>query len=188
MSNISLLSLQQVVASVEGDEDFAPPPLQFFEADGVTPIDLTGIEFTARVGMLPPLTSASGGGIAVSGNSLTFFMPAAAKIWPTGRFPFMLLASDGAYTRDLFAHSTLTVGQPASFSVTSCSPAGPANALSSLSGAALLALIANMPASVQQSLFSILADAQAAYVPNLDCSHVVNSQYIGSTPFLFTLG
>ena len=73
MSNILLLSLQQVIASVETDEDFAPASLQFFEADGVTPIELTEIEFTARVGMFPPLTS-SGDGIVVTGNSLSFFV------------------------------------------------------------------------------------------------------------------
>ena len=178
MSNIVLLSLQQVVAGVEADEDFAPPPLQFFEADGVTPIDLTGIEFTARIGMFPPLTS-SGGGINVSGNSLTFFVPVAAKIWPTGRFNFTLLASDGTYTRDIFANSTLTVGQPAAFSVVAFSSGGSAVGLSSLSGAQLLALLGAMPASQMQSLVSLLADVQAAYVPSLDFSHVTNSQYIG---------
>jgi hypothetical protein len=187
MSNILLLSLQQVIASVETNEDFAPAPLQFFEADGVTPIDLTGIEFTARVGMFPPLTS-TGGGIEVSANSLTFFVPATAKVWPTGRFNFSLLASDGTYTRDIFASSTLTVGQPAAFSVSTFPGGGSATAMSNLSGAALLALIGNMPASAQQSLMAQVMDAQAAYVPNLDFSHVVNSQFIGSTPFLFTVG
>jgi hypothetical protein len=186
MSNILLLSLQQVIAGVEADEDFAPPPLQFFEADGVTPIDLTGIAFTARVGMFPPLTS-SGGGIEVSGNSLTFFAPAAAKAWRTGRFPFTLLASDGTFTRDVFASSTLTVGQPASFSVSAFSNGGSGAALSSLSGAQLLGLLGNLSSSQLQSLVAFLADADAAYVPALDFSHVINSELLG-VPFFAVVG
>ncbi len=186
MSNILLLSLQQVIAGVEADEDFAPPPLQFFEADGVTEIDLTGIEFTARVGMFPPLTS-SGGGIGVSGNSLNFFVPAAAKVWPTGRFPFTLLASDGTFTRDIFAHSTLTVGQPAAFSVSAFSSGGSGAALSSLSAAQMLAMLGNLPASQMGSLLSLLADAQAAYTPSLDFSQIVNSELL-AVPFFAVVG
>jgi hypothetical protein len=188
MSNISLLSSQQVIASVDCDEDFAPPPLLFFEADGVTPIDLSGISFTSRIGNFPALTNAGGGGIQVAGNSLTFFVPAASKNWPSGRFSFSLLASDGTFTRDLFANSTLTVGGAASFAVTSWATNTAAVALSGLSGTALLATLMNMSAEQQQGVLIQLSDARAAYVPVLDFSHVVNSQYIGSTPFLFTVG
>jgi hypothetical protein len=177
-SNIALLSLQQVIAAVEADEDFAPPPLQFFEADGVTPVSLAGISFTAKIGAFPALASSAGAGIAVSGNSLTFFVPAASKAWGTGRYAFTLLASDGTYTRDIFANSTLTVGAPAAFSVSAFAGAGSGAALSSLSGAQLLALLSSMPVSDLQSLAATLADAQAAYVPALDFSHVADSQYL----------
>lgn len=187
MSNILLLSLQQVVAGVEADEDFAPPSLLFLEADGVTPIDLTGISFTARIGDFPPLTSANGA-IAVSGNSLTFFVPAAQKNWATGRYGFSLLASDGTNTRDIFANSTLTVGQPASFSVAPYGAASSSTAITSLSGANLLAIIANMTVAQQQALAVQIADANAAYAPDLDFSHVMNSQYLPILPLMTMFG
>ena len=141
MSNILLLSLQQVAASVEADEDFGPWTMTFFEADGVTPIDLAGISFTATIGPFQALTSGAGGALTVSGNTLTLFLPAAQKNWATGRYSFSLLASDGTYTRDILANSTVIVGAPAAFSVSAYSSGGSANALSNLSGAALLALL-----------------------------------------------
>ncbi|WP_298353935.1 hypothetical protein [Rhodoblastus sp.] len=177
MSNILLLTRQQVIASVEADEDFGPWTISFFEADGVTQIALSGISFTASVGSYPALTSA-GGAITVSGNAITFFVPAASKAWATGRYPFMLQASDGTYTRDIFANSTLTVGAPAAFSVSALASAGAASALSSMSGAQLLSLLGALSSSQLQSLAATLADAQAAYVPALDFSHVNDSQYL----------
>lgn len=187
MTNIALLSLQQVTACVQADEDFAPPPLLFFQSDGVTPISLMGINFTSQIGSLATLTSAAGGGISVSGNSLTFYIPATQKNWPTGRYNFTLQAADGVYTKDIFANSSLTVGQPASWSVTAYSSGGSSDALSGLSGAALSASIANMTVSQQQSVMSALLDAQAAYIPSLDFSHVANSQYAALSPFTITL-
>ena len=178
MSNILLLTPQQVLASVESDEDFGPWTISFFEADGVTPIGVAGISFTARIGAYPALTSAAGGGITVSGNSLTFFLPAASKAWATGRYPFTLQAGDETYTRDILANSTLTVGAPAAFAVSAFASGGSSVALSSLSGSQLLTLLGVMPVSQMQSLVSLIADAQATYIPSLDFSHVTNSQYI----------
>lgn len=186
MSTLPLLSLQTVLASLQPDEDFAPPAILFFQADGVTPIDLSGLSLTARIGNFPPLTSANGM-IAVSGNALSFFVAAAAKNWPTGRYPFALTVSDGVLTRDIFAHSWLTVGQPASFSVASLAASGVAVALANLSGASLLALMSTLSTAQLQSFGELMADAQAAAIPRLDFSHVANSQFIGSTPFLFTM-
>jgi hypothetical protein len=84
VSNLLLLQPQVVRAAVMPDEDFAPPALMFVEADGVTPIDLTGIAFTATIGAFPALTS--GNGLIASGSTLIFFVPAAQKNWPTGRY------------------------------------------------------------------------------------------------------
>ncbi len=161
-TNISLLPLQQVTASVEADEDFAPPPILFFQSDGVTPIDLTGIAFTAWIGNNPALTSAFGGAIAVSGNSVSFFVAASAKEWPTGRYSFTLLASDGTFTRDIFANSTLTVGAPAAFSVSALAGAGSSVALSGLSGAALEASILAMSPSQQQAVAAVIGGSAAS--------------------------
>ncbi len=187
MSNILLLGLQQVIAGVQADEDFAPPSLLFLESDGVTLIDLTGIEFTAQIGNFPPLTSANDA-ITVSGNALTFFVPAAQKNWAPGRYSFSLTATDGLNTRDIFANSTFTVGQPASFSMARYGGASNSTALSSLSGATLLALVSSLTEAQQQDLAVILTDAGASYAPDFDFSHVMNSQYLPVLPFLTNLG
>jgi len=191
MTQILLLSLQTVLVSLEADEDFAPPSISFFQADGVTPISFDGISLSAQIGSFPALTNATNGGITVSGNSLTFFVAAAQKSWATGRYPFTLTAvgndtTGTLRTVDVFANSYVTVGQPASFSITPYSSGGAGVALANMSGAEFLAAASVMTTAQQATLFAILADAQAATFPNLDFSHVVNSQYIGSTPFLFT--
>ncbi|MGO8738064.1 hypothetical protein [Rhodoblastus sp.] len=154
--------LQQVIASVQPDEDFAPPTLLFLEADGVTPIDLTGIEFTARIGSFPPLTSGDGA-ITVSGSSLTFFVPAASKLWPTGKYAFSLLASDGTNTRDIFANSTLTVGAPASFVATPYGSPSSSSAIvvGGLSGASLVASVGAMTLAQMQTVADLLAAAMS---------------------------
>lgn len=161
MSNLPLLSLQQVVASVQPDEDFAPPPLLFFQADGVTPISLAGINFTAKIGSLATLTSAAGGGITVSGNALTLNIPAAQKNWATGRYPFTLLGSDGTTAQDLFASSFITVGQAASFSIVPFRGGGSVNVLTGFTAPAFLASFMNLSPTQQ----AIIAQAIIAVLP-----------------------
>lgn len=115
-TNVWTLQMWTVRASVQADEDFRAGPLTFFAADGVTPLDLTGIAFTARIGAAT-LTSAAGQ-IFVSGNALSFFVPAGSVAWRSGRFGFSLLAEDGLRAHEIFANSALTVGLPMSFSAT----------------------------------------------------------------------
>ena len=99
----------------------------------------------------------------ISGNSLSFFVAAAAKTaWPTGRYAFTLTAADGTYTRDIFANSTLTVGQPAAFSVAALAGAGSSVALSGLSGAALEASILAMSPSQQQAVAAVIGGSAAS--------------------------
>ena len=113
MSNIELLPLLKVDAGVQANEDFNPS-IAFFEADGVTPLSLAGMAFAASIGTVATLTTAGAqiviGG--VSSNILSFDVLAAAKAtWPTGRYPFSLLATDGAFARDVFsAESAIVVG------------------------------------------------------------------------------
>ena len=165
MSNILLLGLQQAIASVQPSEDFAPPTLLFFEADGVTPISLDGIAFTAKIGSVATLTAVAG--LTVSGNALTFFVP--VNGWPTGKHDFTLLASDGTDTRDIFANSTLTVGQPASFQVTPYGGASSGQMVAALSGATLLALISSLTesqlSSLTQAIFAGLLQQTGSAAP-----------------------
>ena len=115
-TDVWALQMWNVQASVMPDEDFRGGPLEFFAADGVTPLDLSGITFTARIGAAT-LTSAAGQ-IVVSGNALNFVVPAGSVNWRNGRFRFSLMAQDGVHTHDIFANSTMTVGLPLSFSAT----------------------------------------------------------------------
>lgn len=186
MSTLSFLSLQVVIASLQPDEDFAPPAILFFQADGVTPIDLSGLSLSARIGHFPALTS-DNGGIVIAQNAVNFFVAASAKNWPTGRYAFSLTATDGKFTRDIFAQSWLTVGQPASFSVTPYVAKATSIALSTLLNSSLVALIETLSSEQLEELAALFANAQASAIPSLDFSSVTNSQLIGSTPFLFTM-
>lgn len=115
MSAISLLPLLKVSAGVQTDEDFTLA-IAFYLSDGVSPINLTGISFTSRIGSIFSASTAAGT-LSITGansNNLVFAVPASAKAsWPTGAYTLSLLATDGTYTRDVFAMSTLTVGAPA---------------------------------------------------------------------------
>ncbi len=114
MSTLTLLPLVRVADGVQPDEDWQLS-LAFYLDDGVTPIDLTGLSFILTVDSLATLTT-SGGEIVASGpsnNLLVVTALAASKSnWSTGLYSMSLAASDGLFTRDLFAYSTLTVGSP----------------------------------------------------------------------------
>ncbi len=147
MTNIEFLPLLKVVAGVQGDEDFNPS-IAFMQSDGVTPIGLAGIAFTAKIGSLATL-STSAGSLVVSGpgnNVLSFSAPAIGRaIWPTGPQPLSLQATDGTYTRDVFANSTLIVGNPASFSVTTFStPGASAAVIGTFTAVAIAAALAGL--------------------------------------------
>jgi hypothetical protein len=117
------------------------------------------------------------GQIVVSGpsnNLLVITALAAQKAsWPTGVYPVSLSANDGAYTRDLFASSTLAIGAPQIASVTltvapdnmsrsvvARVPAALAAALQALQPAALASALAGLDASdlslLVQALFAAL--------------------------------
>ncbi len=170
MSNIELLPLLKIAAGVQADEDFNPS-IAFFAADGVTPLSLAWIAFTARIGSVATLASA-GGQIVVSGaagNILSFNVLAAAKNWPTGRYPFSLLATDGTYTRDVFADSFLVVGAPAFFSATP--KAGYSSAAQASAALSITAAISTCQNSADAAAALVtpagLAAALAALIPTL---------------------
>ena len=71
--------------------------------------------------------------------------------------------------------------------VTAFAPNGSALALSGLSGEGLLALIGTLSTAQRLAFAELLGLALAAAIPSLDFSTVANSQFIGSTPFLFTM-
>ena len=112
-TDVWALQMWNVQASVMPDEDFRGGPLEFFAADGVTPLDLAGIAFTAKIDAVT-LTNEVGQ-IVVSGNALSFFVPAGSVSWRSGRFGFSLLAQDGVRAHEILANSALTVGLPMSF-------------------------------------------------------------------------
>jgi hypothetical protein len=112
MSTLTLLPPLRVADGVQPDEDWRLS-IAFYLEDGVTPIPLTGLAFTLNVGAIATL-GAAGDHITVSGplnNVLLVTVLAAEKAsWQPGVYPLSLSASDGQYTRELFASSTLTVG------------------------------------------------------------------------------
>ena len=114
MSSIEALPLLTTITGVQTNEDFIYS-LAFYYDDNITAIPLTGINFTASVGTIATL-STSNGAIVVSGtddNILTITEYAASKTsWLAGSYPLTLLATDGTYTRDIFAQSQLVVGAP----------------------------------------------------------------------------
>ena len=150
-TNIELLPLCKATAGVGLDEDWIFS-LSFFLADGVTPIDLTGITLT--VSIFTGYGIIFTGAATISGNVATLTVLAAAKAsWEPGVYNFSLLATDGTNARDVFALSTLTVDAPQIITITPITgsnilsifggittAAGIASALSTLPKATLLPL------------------------------------------------
>lgn len=176
MSSVQLLPLLRVSAGVQADEDFSLS-LAFYLSDGITPINLSGLTFIAKVGVLTTAVSASGA-LVVSGasnNMLTLTILAATKSsWCAGAYPLSLLASDGVYTRDIFALSTLTVGAPALNSLTTLvAPGGSATSIATATSSALAsAIAAAQPATLAVALAALpsstlapLAQAVIAALP-----------------------
>jgi hypothetical protein len=112
MSTLSLLPLAKVTDGVQPGEDWQLS-IAFYLEDGVTPVDISGLTFTLMIGALATLTSASGQ-IVASGplaNVLAITaLGAQTANWPVAIYGLTLVASDGTYTRDIFALSTLAVG------------------------------------------------------------------------------
>ncbi len=106
MSNLSLLPLYQLSAGIQNNEDWTVS-LFVAQADGATPVDLTGIAFTARVGGYAP--------IVVNGDATGLVVIAApasqVATWAPGYYPLSILATAADGTRALAAvESGLTVG------------------------------------------------------------------------------
>ena len=157
MSTLTLLPLVRVADGVQPNEDWQLS-IAFYLDDGVTPIDISSLTFTIQVGAFASLTSA-GGQIAAAGPSnnvlvITALAPQTST-WPVGVSALSLAASDGVYTRDIFALSTLSVGSPqvarvsllvapdsATRSVAASVPAALAAAFQALQPAALAAALA----------------------------------------------
>jgi len=114
MSSIEVIPLLKTITGVQTNEDFIYS-LAFYYDDNVTPVSLTGIAFTANIGNIATL-STTANSIIISGsddNILTMSVLASGKeAWGAGEYSFSLLASDGIYTRDIFAQSSLIVGAP----------------------------------------------------------------------------
>lgn len=120
-TNIELLPIVNITIGVGQDEDLIIA-LEAFQSDGVSPLLLAGITFTATVTALPhgPVvaTLSSTGlvpGIVISSlqrNILTITDYAAEKPWKHGVYSIRLLADDGVYTKEIFALSSITVGPP----------------------------------------------------------------------------
>lgn len=169
MSSISLLPLYRVTSGVQPDEDWTLA-FAFYLADGLTPISLAGIGFTATLRPLPGGVAiySSGANFAISGaanNILTLTVLAAAKAgWGLGAYALTILAADGVYDRDLLANSTLTVGAPQTVSATPIVAAGgaPTNLMAFLPPAVALALTAATPAVMAAGLAALSSGQLAA--------------------------
>jgi hypothetical protein len=158
-TNIESLPLLQANIGVGSDEDLVIA-LGFTMADGVTPLSLAGISFTAAATSLLTGTtiatlSSLGGEVVISGASSNFLtiteLAAAKAAWGVGAYALTLTASDGTYTKDVFVSSSVIVGAPSPLSVTVVR-AGGAAAVSAASAAQLVA-----PAAVQAAVVAYLA-------------------------------
>jgi hypothetical protein len=118
MTNIASLPLLVATAGVQTDEDFIGS-LALTRADGGTPLDLSGLTFTMKIGTFAMVA------VSVFGGVLSWDVPTASKAtWSTGRYRLSLLATDGVEIRDVFsAKSTITIGNDASFVVSTASGA-----------------------------------------------------------------
>ena len=162
MSTISLLPLVKVVDGVQPDEDWQLT-LAYFLDDGATPVDISALTFSLRIGALATVSSASGQ-IAVSGpfeNLLVITVLAATKAsWPIGLYDIALTASDGTYSRDLFARSTLAVGgaQTPRVSLVVAPELGQRAIVAPVSAALAAAFQALQPSAIVAALASLAAE------------------------------
>ena len=176
MSTLTLLPLVRVADGVQPNEDWQLS-IAFYLDDGVTPIDISSLTFTVQVGAFASLTSA-GGQIAAAGPSNNVLvitaLAAQTSTWPVGVAALSLSATDGVYTRDIFALSTLSVGSPqvarisllvapdsTTRSIVAAVPAALAAALQALEPAALASALAGLSSP---DLFN-LAQAICASLP-----------------------
>ena len=130
MTSIESLPILRVTQGVGIDEDFILA-LAFYLADGLTPLSLAGITFSATLSQpeANQTLSTTGGEIAVgvggASNILIFTVFAAAKAaWKAGVYAFDLTAADGVYTKDVFVNSTLTLSEPSPPNVSIIGPGG----------------------------------------------------------------
>ena len=194
MSTLSLLPLIKVTDGVQPGEDWQLS-IAFYLDDGVTPVDLSGLTFSLSIGALATLSSASGQ-IVASGpldNVLAITALAAETTnWPVAVYSLSLVASDGTYTRDIFALSTLAVGagQVARVSMivapdnTPISLAAPipsalSAAFQALQPAAIAAALATLPSSelsvLMQALVSSLPVESGSTAPVPSGQAFINS-------------
>jgi hypothetical protein len=162
MSNIRALPIYRVSDGVGVYEDWT---LTFVLtlSDGVTPLDLSGIAFTANI--WPPYGSPHtivGVVSGASNNVLTFTALASAKVnWFAGICPLTILATDGVLTQDLIGFSTLALGSPQLATVTPLTAAQ--NSLSPvpawLAGYVLSSLLTASPSSLLPLTQALLASA-----------------------------
>jgi hypothetical protein len=166
MSTLTLLPLIQVADGVQTDEDWRLS-IAFYLDDGATPISLTGLSFTLSVGSIATLSSASGQ-ISVSGpsnNVMNVIVLAANKAsWPIGVYDLGLSVSDGVNSLDLFASSTLSVGdsQVARVSLLVAPDAVPRSIAAPLPAALGQAFQALQPPSIALALAAMPATQLAA--------------------------
>lgn len=156
-TNISALPLLKVLAGVQSDEDFTIS-LALTQSDGVTPLDLSGISFSSKIGSFATITTANG--LTVSGNIISWTVLAAQKSgWPTGQYDFALTASDGTDTRDVFAaHSKIRIGEDLSLVVIS---------VSSATAASGSAVAVPLPAPLAAAVGAAQASAAQAFLDTL---------------------
>jgi hypothetical protein len=193
MSTLTLLPLIQVCDGVQSDEDWRLA-IAFYLDDAVTPIDLTTLTFTLSVGSLATLSSGSGQ-INIAGpssNVMSVAVLAGSKTsWPVGVYDLSLTVSDGVSTREIFAHSTLSVGSPQVArvslivapdaiprSIASPIPAALAQAFQALQPDSIVLALASMSpiqlAGLAQAIFSALPIQSGAGVPALTGQAFIN--------------
>ena len=163
MSTISLLPLVKVVDGVQPDEDWQLT-LAYFLDDGATPVDISALTFSLRIGALATVSSASGQ-IAVSGpfeNLLVITVLAATKAsWPIGPIRHRALRrAMETYSRDLFARSTLAVGgaQTPRVSLVVAPELGQRAIVAPVSAALAAAFQALQPSAIVAALASLAAE------------------------------
>lgn len=111
-TNIESLPLLYAVSGAgEGDLLLS---FSIYEADGVTPLSLTGISFTGEIFSATTVIASLAGQIAVSNsNTVTIQAPAATvAAWSPGQYEMSVTASDSLHTRDLFSGALVVIGNP----------------------------------------------------------------------------
>ena len=182
MSTLSLLPLVKVTDGVQPGEDWQLS-IAFYLDDGVTPVDLSGLTFTLSIGALATLTSATGQ-IVASGPLVNVLaitaLGAQTTSWPIAVYSLSLVASDGTYTRDIFALSTLAVGagQVARVSLIVAPDNTPISVAASIPSALSAAFQALQPAAIATALAALPSSELSALIQALTSSLPVQS---GST-------